>query len=550
MKSAPRRSAGTPPRDRSAQLEAGGGSVNQGAAGPGFAGRRLRRGFAAICVALASLLVLSACTVPFLPPPTAQPSTSTVDPSIAASAPEGLEKYYSQSVEWSSCEDGFHCGKVQVPKDYANPAAGDITLSVIKLPSTGNKLGSILVNPGGPGGSGVDFVKDAGNTHFTEKLRANYDVVGFDPRGVGRSAPVTCMTDAERDAAREKVFRKNTDEGLAAALAFNKSFAEQCAQQTGDVLGHIDTVSAAKDLDVLRAVSNDAKLNYLGFSYGTFLGSTYASLFPDNVGRVVLDGAVDPAISNEELTAGQAVAFEKALHTYVASCQQQQQCPLSGSVDNGVQEIRELITAVDQNPQTAKDGRLVTANDFVNGLILPLYNDQSWPALTQALDSAFSGDVSQMMRLADLGADREPNGTYSSNSAFAFQAINCLDYPMVTDTAAMRAEEVRLMQESPTFGAFFAYGGVTCKDWPYPSTRNPAPVEYNGSAPIVVVGTTGDPATPLQWSQSLRKQLENASLVTWEGEGHTAYGRANSCVSTAVDDYFVDGKLPQDGLKC
>ncbi|MFE4194589.1 alpha/beta hydrolase [Paenarthrobacter sp. NPDC056912] len=528
MKSAPRRPAGNPSRDRSA-----------------------RRGFAALCVALASMLVLSACSLPFLPTPTAKPTTtSTVDPSIAASAPKGLEKFYSQTVEWSSCENGFQCGEVQVPKDYGNPGSGEITLSAIRLPTTGKKQGSILVNPGGPGGSGVDFVKDAANTHFTQKLRSNYDLVGFDPRGVKRSSPVKCMSDAERDAAREKVFRKNTDEGLAAALAFNKSAAEQCAQQTGEVLGHIDTVSAAKDLDVLRAVVNDAKLNYLGFSYGTFLGSTYAALFPDNVGRLVLDGAVDPSISNEELTAGQARAFERAIRTYVADCLQQNSCPLSGSVDNGVQEIRELINAVDQNPQTAKDGRLVTGNDFVNGIILPLYDNQSWPALTQALDSAFSGDVSQMMRIADLGADREANGTYSSNSAFAFQAINCLDYPMVTDTAGMRAEEARLLQDSPTFGAFFAYGGVTCKDWPYKNTRTPASVDYTGSAPIVVVGTTGDPATPLEWAESLRKQLENASLVTWEGEGHTAYGRSNSCVSAAVDNYFVDGKLPQDGLKC
>ncbi|MFJ4266286.1 alpha/beta hydrolase [Paenarthrobacter nicotinovorans] len=545
MTSARRRPAGNPSRDRSAQPSAG------GAAYRGKARRGARtRAFAAMCVALAAMVVLSACTVPFLPGPSAKPSTSTVEPSIAASAPKGLEKFYSQSVEWSSCGDGLQCGKVRVPMDYAQPGSEEISLAAIKLPSTGKKKGSILVNPGGPGGSGVDFIKDAGTTHFTEKLRANYDVVGFDPRGVKDSAPVKCMTDAERDAARAKVFRKDTDEGLAAAIAFNKSFAEQCAQQTGPVLGHIDTVSAAKDLDILRAVVNDSKLNYLGFSYGTFLGSTYASLFPDNVGRLVLDGAVDPSISNEELTAGQARAFEKAIHTYVASCQKQNQCPMSGSVDNGVQEIRDLINAVDQNPQTAKDGRLVTGNDFVNGLILPLYNDQSWPALTQALDSAFSGDVSQMMRLADLGADRESNGTYSSNSAFAFQAINCLDYPMVMDTAGMRAEEARLLQESPTFGSFFAYGGVNCKDWPYPNTRTPAPVKYSGEAPIVVVGTTGDPATPLEWSQSLRKQLGNASLVTWEGEGHTAYGRSNSCVSTAVDDYFVDGKLPQDGLTC
>ena len=544
MKSASRRPAGAPSRDRSARPAAVGGArlVPRGGA--------RRRVLAALCLALASMLVLSACSLPFLPTPTAKPTTNTVDPSIAASAPEGLEKYYSQTVEWSSCEEGFQCGKVRVPMDYEDPESEEITLSTIKLASTGTKQGSILVNPGGPGGSGVDFVKDAGNTHFTQKLRTNFDLVGFDPRGVKRSAPVECMSDAERDASREMVFRKDTDAGLAAALEFNKSVAEQCVEKTGPVLGHIDTVSAAKDLDILRAVMNEAKLNYLGYSYGTFLGSTYASLFPDNVGRLVLDGAVDPSISNEELTAGQARAFEKALRAYVADCLRQNSCPLSGSVDNGIQEIRELINAVDRDPQTAKDGRLVTGPDFVNGIYLPLYDDQSWPALTQALDSAFSGDVSQMLRIADLGADREPNGKYSSNSAFAFNAINCLDYPMVMDTAGMRAEEARLKQESPTFGAFFAYGGASCKDWPYKSTRTPAPVEYSGSAPIVVIGTTGDPATPLEWAQSLRKQLENAALITWEGEGHTAYGRSNTCVSTAVDDYFVDGKLPQDGLQC
>lgn len=541
MMSAPRRPAGAPSRDRSDQQLAGSDAA---------VGRGTRRGFAALCLAIASMLVLSACSLPFLPQPTAKPTTSTVDPSIAASAPEGLEKYYSQTVEWSSCEGGMQCATIQVPMDYDDPDSAEIELAAIRMTSTGTKKGSVLVNPGGPGGSGVDFVKDAGNTHFTQKLRTNFDVVGFDPRGVKRSSPVTCLTDSERDAAREMVFRKETDAGLADALAFNKSVADKCAEKTGPVLGEIDTVSAAKDLDILRAVVNDAKLNYLGYSYGTFLGSTYAALFPDNVGRLVLDGAVDPSISNEELTAGQARAFEKALRAYVASCQSQNQCPLSGSVDNGIQEIRELINAVEQNPQTAKDGRLVTGSEFVNGMYLPLYDDQSWPALTQALESAFSGDVSQMLRIADLGADRDQSGKYTSNSAFAFNAINCLDYPMVSDTAAMRAEEARLKQESPTFGSYFAYGGINCQDWPYQPKRTPAPVEYTGSEPIVVIGTTGDPATPLEWSQSLRKQLDNAALVTWEGEGHTAYGRSNTCVSTAVDDYLVDGKLPQDGLQC
>jgi hypothetical protein len=234
----------------------------------------------------------------------------------------------------------------------------------------------------------------------------------------------------------------------------------------------------------------------------------------------------------------------------VASCQKQGKCPLGGDVNSGVQQIRDLINAVQQTPRTAKDGRLVNANMFVSGLITPLYNDQSWPALTQALEAAMSGDVSLMLRLADLGADRAPDGSYTSNSTFAFNAINCLDYPMVSDTVAMRAEEKRLEQDSPTLGYFFAYGGTTCADWPYKNVRTPAPVEYSGGSPIVVIGTTGDPATPVDWAASLRKQLGNAALLTWRGEGHTAYGRANSCLEDSVDNYLVGGKLPADNTVC
>jgi pimeloyl-ACP methyl ester carboxylesterase len=477
-------------------------------------------------------------------------ATAKADPSIVASAPAGLEKFYSQQIVWEPCEGEFQCAKVNVPMDYANPGGDTIQIAALRAPSTGKKTGSLLVNPGGPGASGYDFVKDAAGTHFSAAVRNAYDLVGFDPRGVKRSAPVTCATDAERDAARAKIYAYETDAGLAAALADSKAIATQCASQTGPVLGHIDTVSAAKDLDVLRAVVNDSKLNYLGYSYGTFLGSTYASLFPDNVGRMVLDGALDPSISNEDLTSGQARAFEKALHSYVASCQKQTKCPLGGDVDSGVQQIRDLIDSIRQTPRTAKDGRLVNATQFVSGLITPLYNDQSWPALTQALEAAVSGDVSLMLRLADIGADRAPDGSYTSNSALAFNAVNCLDYPMVSDAAGMRAEEKRLEQDSPTLGYFFAYGGTICADWPYKNVRTPAAVEYSGDSPIVVVGTTGDPATPVEWAASLRKQLGNASLLTWKGEGHTAYGRANSCLEDSVDNYLVSGKLPADNTVC
>jgi pimeloyl-ACP methyl ester carboxylesterase len=478
-------------------------------------------------------------------------STGQADPSIAAAAPEGLKDFYSQAIVWEPCEDKLQCAKVKVPVDYAKPDGDTIELAAVKIASTGNKKhGSLLVNPGGPGASGYDFVRDAGNSHFSEAVRANYDLIGFDPRGVKRSAPVTCLTDKERDEARAKVYTPETDAGLAVLRADNKVIAAKCAKQTGAVLGHIDTVSAAKDLDVLRAVLNDSKLNYMGFSYGTFLGSTYASLFPDNVGRMVLDGAIDPSLSAEELTLAQALAFEKALRAYVEHCLGEEGCPLSGTADDGLQQIRDLTNSVIQTPRTAKDGRLVAGNAFVSGIVVPLYANESWPALTQALDAAMKGDVSPMLRLADLGANRSPNGKYTSNTALAFSAINCLDYPTTSDPAAMRAEEQRLREASPTLGYFFAYGGANCADWPYKNVRTPSAVKYSGSAPIVVVGTTGDPATPVEGASELRKQLGNASLLTFKGEGHTAYGRSNTCISNAVDKYLVDGKEPADNTVC
>jgi pimeloyl-ACP methyl ester carboxylesterase len=472
------------------------------------------------------------------------------DPAIAAAAPAALRGFYSQQVNWTPCESDFQCAKIKVPLDYSKPDGESIEIAAIKLPTGSTKKGSLLVNPGGPGGSGYDFVKGAAATNISDKVRANYDIVGFDPRGVKRSAPVTCLTDPERDAYGAKIYALNSDAGLAAALADNKVIADKCIEKTGPLLGHVDTVSAAKDMDILRAAVNDTKLNYLGYSYGTFLGSTYASLFPDNVGRMVLDGALDPSITYEELTSGQAKAFEKALRAYVQRCQQESGCPLSGSVDEGIQQIRDVIAAVEANPLKARDGRIVSASMVVTGIIVPLYNDDNWPILTQALDQILKGDPTQLQRLADFNADREPNGTYSSNSTFAFNAINCLDHPMATDTAAMRADEQRLRQDSPTLGYYFAYGGSNCKDWPYESVRTPAPVEYNGSADLVVVGTTGDPATPVEWASSLRKQLGKASLLTWKGEGHTAYGRSNDCISNAVDSYLVDGKTPVDNTVC
>jgi pimeloyl-ACP methyl ester carboxylesterase len=303
-------------------------------------------------------------------------------------------------------------------------------------------------------------------------------------------------------------------------------------------------------MDILRALVGDSKLNYLGFSYGTQLGAAYAGLFPERSGRLVLDGALDPTLTSEQVTLGQAAAFEKAVRAYVTDCQAGDDCPLPGDVDAGVKTLQDLFGSVEEKPRPAEDGRLVTISSFLQGFILPLYDDQNWPVLTDAVSTALQGDYTDMMFLADLAFEREQDGTYSTNATDAFLAVNCLDYPMVTDPEQMRRDEAALVAASPTFGEFLAYGGVTCAPWKYEPVGTPAPASAPGADPLLVIGTTGDPATPYEWSLALADQLESAVHVTWEGEGHTAYGRSNDCVGDIVDSYFLEGTVPEDGVRC
>ncbi|MFZ3453292.1 alpha/beta hydrolase [Arthrobacter sp. 7Tela_A1] len=509
--------------------------------------RSLRRAAAA-----GSAAVVLASLVACVPGESAGPErgTQSAAPEVIGDVPGELESYYSQEVVWESCEDSFLCASVEVPLDYANPGDSSIELEVILAEAGGTAEGTILINPGGPGGSGYDTVLESLEGVTTSRLRDDYNVLGFDPRGVGRSTPVDCLTDEELDASRNEAFDPSTDAGFEEARANAADYAAQCAEESGDLLGFVDTASAARDMDILRAVAGDSKLNYLGFSYGTFLGATYAELFPETVGRMVLDGGIDPSASNEEITLGQARAFEKAIRAYVEDCLTSSNCPLSGTADDAVETIRDLIASVEASPMTAADGRTVTASTFVSGFILPLYNDANWPALTQGLSSALRGDPTTMLMLADLGAEREEDGTYASNSVEVFSAVNCLDYPMEIDRAQMDLDAAELEAASPTLGRFLAYGGLTCEAWPHGPTGEPHRITADGAAPIVVLGTTGDPATPYEWSQALASQLDSAVLVTWEAEGHTAYGRGNQCIADAVDDYFIDGTVPQDGLVC
>lgn len=503
------------------------------------------RALKVVTAAVAAVVLLSGCQ---LSGPEAT-GPATADPAVIGAVPAQLKPYYTQQVEWKKCEEDFTCTRVEVPRDYADPGGERIELAVIRA-STANAQGSIIVNPGGPGGSGYEAVSETLKSVASDRLREDYNILGFDPRGVGRSAAVQCLPDSERDAFRAQYFDLGTTQGISAATQASKEFAATCADKTGELLGQVDTESAARDLDILRAIAGDKLLNYLGFSYGTFLGATYAELFPKTVGRMVLDGAVDPANTSEELTLGQAQGFEDAIRAYVADCQTGSSCPLPGTVEDGVAKIRNLIESVEASPMMSSSGREVTVPLFISGFILPLYNDANWPALTQALTAAFSGDPDPMLYLADFGADRQEDGSYSSNSNFAFTAINCLDYPMPASLAKMQADADRLDKASPTLGRFLAYGAITCQAWPYEAVREPHKVSASGAAPIVVVGTTGDPATPYPWAQALAAQLESGVLLTWEGQGHTAYGRAGDCIEDAVDSYFIDGTVPDDGARC
>ncbi|MBC7291270.1 MAG: alpha/beta fold hydrolase, partial [Actinotalea sp.] len=482
------------------------------------------------------------------PSPTGGTGQSTAPPLNG-----GLEAFYAQEVTWEACGGSFQCATVQAPLDWSDPDAGSIDLALRRSAATGSegdRVGALLLNPGGPGGSGTSFVEYA-RTVFSDRLLAAYDLVGFDPRGVGSSSAVACGDPAAVDRYLTSDLPVRDQASLDAAREAAREFGEACVEATGPLIEHVDTVSAARDLDLLRAVLGDDRLHYAGFSYGTLLGATFAELYPQNVGRLLLDGALDPSNSTEQLVVGQAVGFEEALWSYVEYCLAGPGCPLTGDVDDGMQQIDGLMSSIEARPLRAGQGRELNATMAFYGLVVTLYDDQTWTYLTLALEEALtqrSGAI--FLELANLYLERTPDGTYGSNQMLAFTAINCLDYPAEEMSYEELDQLARVVEaQAPTFGRDFVMS-AGCEAWPVQSVREPAPVTAEGAAPILVVGTTGDPATPYAWSVALAEQLSSGVLLTWEGEGHTAYGRAGECVTDAVDAYLVDGTVPEDGTVC
>lgn len=464
-----------------------------------------------------------------------------------------VSSYYGQKLSWTSCGTKLKCSTVRVPIDYAHPSAGSIKIAINWLASTGAAdLGWLLENPGGPGGSGIDFVASGGAQVASVELRKRYNVVGFDPRGVQRSAPIKCFNSKDTDHLLYDDFGPSgSAEELANTRAEMKKFIAACQKNSGKIFGFVDTVSAAKDIDVIRSALGAKKLNYLGFSYGTFLGTTYAALFPKNVGRMVLDGAMDPSVSDEQQSLNQLKAFNQALRNYLADCLSKSSCVFSGSVDSAMLRISDFFKSLETKPIKTEGSRMLNADSAITGLIMTLYSNDYWQYLDQAFQGAFKGDGTTFMRLADFYNDRNPDGTYASNTFEANIAVSCLDSRADSSPAAMAKQNAKALAISSFLGRYWLNGAVGCEQWPYPLAKKPASYSAKGSAPILVIGTTGDPATPYWQSQNLaNKILANGHLVTFNGEGHTAYGRSNSCVVKAVDGYLIKGIVPSSDPNC
>jgi pimeloyl-ACP methyl ester carboxylesterase len=495
---------------------------------------------------------LAATTAPASSP--APPGRPTPGVSSAPGASPGVRPSPAAGeLAWTDCGGGFECATLDVPLDYDAPTGTAISLSLIRLPAIdpAERLGTLVTNPGGPGASGVDFVRQAATTVFSEALRTRFDILGFDPRGVGASAPVACVGPRELDRLIALDPTPDTAAERSALIDGTRSFVAACQANSAALLPHVGTRDAARDLDRIRAAVGDPALSYLGFSYGTFLGATYADLFPGRVRALVLDGAVDPTLPFEERNAQQAMSFAAAFGRFLDNCASRPACSFY-SKGNPAAAYDALMARIDRAPLHAAltgDSRSVGPGEAFTAVAAALYDQSGWSILAQALAMAERGDGSVLLLLADSYNERRPDGTYA-NILAANNAVTCLDYASPADVAAYQALALRLEKLAPRFGEAVAWSGLTCALWPVHPAGDPVAPRASGASPILVIGSTGDPATPYAWAVKLAGELESGVLLTRRGEGHTAYGGKSACIDEAVDAYLITLLVPAAGTVC
>ncbi len=471
-----------------------------------------------------------------------------------AAAPSGVPKALaSQTLDWTRCKgtddapapDGdWRCATLKAPLDWSRPDGETIDLALIRSRASGDdRIGSLLFNFGGPGSSGVSTLPSYADT--VSSLHKRYDLVSWDPRGVAASEGVRCRSDEAIEAAESVDSTPDTPAEEQAYLKDAADFGKGCQKAAGKLMEHVSTTDTARDMDLMRHVLGDGKMHYFGISYGTELGGVYAHLFPQNVGRVILDAVVDPGADTMGHAENQARGFQRALDDYLKSTGQEP--------EQGSRKIAGLLKRLDAKPlPTSSPGRELTQTLAVTGIVLPLYSESGWPALTSALTAAEKGDGSELLALADGYNERDPSGRYGTTT-HSQRVISCLDdkqRPTVEETKKLLP---RLEEISPVFGAFLGWDTAGwCHDWPVAGQHETPEVSAPGAAPILVVGNTGDPATPYEGARRMADELgkDVGVVLTWEGEGHGAYGSGSDCVDSAVDAYLLKGTVPKDGKVC
>ena len=493
--------------------------------------------------------LLAGCSGTAAVPSGSSASVVLTRPTSLDRSPGLLDAAYTQHLDWKPCHDGFYCAALSVPFDYARPGWRHFSLPVVKLPALipAQRRGALVVNPGGPGGSGVQYALGARN-EFSTVVLDHYDIVGFDPRGVGGSAPaLRCMSGPALD----RYF--STDDlgtDLPALEAANKLYADSCARNGGGLLRYIGTRDAARDMDVLRAALGSARLTYFGKSYGTYLGTWYAALYPSRVGRVVLDGAVDPTVSGMELDTVQAEGFETAFGQFASWCRGLPSCPLEGHPESETQRMLAVASASPLRNDLG-DAQVADGSLLLNGIASGLYSRSDWPLLRTGLADAFGGDGTVLVELANALMERSSDGTYS-NLADVDTAVNCLDRPWPRSLPAWRSAASAASRVAPLFGAPLVWGSLACAYWPVSSYPLPSASSFRavGAAPILVIGDLRDPATPYRWAVSLASDLSSGVLLGWRGEGHTSYFEGSPCVDRDVNNYLLSGTSPRTGTVC
>jgi pimeloyl-ACP methyl ester carboxylesterase len=462
--------------------------------------------------------------------------------------PKTLSGYYAQEINWKSCNQDFQCATLAVPIDYKNLATGTFEIALLKYEaSTAKKLGSLIVNPGGPGGSGVDYAY-AAEYIFSPAILDRYDIVGFDPRGVSRSAPIRCLTDKELDDNNNSDSKPDNEKEFKQILVDTKKYVEKCKAKN-KYLSSYSSANVARDMDILREALGDKQLNYMGKSYGTYLGTLYAHFFPDKVGRVVLDGAVDPTISNFQQSLTQAIGFDHAFSSFAKDCITKANCPLPRGKDSAFAEMQRLFESAAKKPLPTKSSkRILSETMMVLGTASAMYeSDTGWPKLRKAIAQAQNGYGDEFLKLADEYTGRQADGSYPNNEFDSGAVIDCLDVEEPRTVTQMKRDAEVFADEAPLFGPYLAYGGLTCKYFGQSKEERIAPTKTTN--PIVVIGTTGDPATPYEWAQGLNKLLTNSVLVSLTGEGHTGQGQGNACIDGQIDDFYLLSAIPSS-LAC